>query len=264
MSNPTVSKPDGPFELPKDSELLALQTSFTQHLRNPDAHGVPEGLDERRVGVYSELIFHNISALMSEFFPVLKQMLEQQHWDDLIREFFINWRAETPYFPKLAEEFLTFLVSRPGTNHEPEYLTPLAHYEWLELYLFIHEAEPSRLLLEDQDLLTTPITLSELAVPAAYQFPVHQIRQDWQEAQAPTYLLVFRDSTDSIRFFELAPLSYELLAAMSENENGIVAEQWLKEKAKELGQKEAGFITYGIDLLKQFNKENLINAGTHQ
>lgn len=248
--------------LPPDSELLALQTQFTQHLRNPDTYPVPEGLDDRRVGIYSELIFHNISALMSEFFPVLEQILSNEDWDKLIREFFINWRAETPYFPRLAEEFLAFLMSRPGTNHEPDYLLPLAHYEWLELYLFIHEDELPEQLLDEKTLNTGRLKLSELAVPAAYQFPVHQIKTDWKEKTTSTFLLVFRDKNDSIRFFELAPLAYELLSAISASEEGVFAEEWLKEKAQELGQDETSFVTFGLELLKQFNGENLIYAVT--
>lgn len=250
--------------LPPESELLALQTSFTQHLRNPDTYPVPDGLDTRRVGIYSELIFHNISALMSEFFPVLKQMLTEQDWDRLIREFFINWQAETPYFPRLAEEFLTFLMSRPGTNHEPEYLVPLAHYEWLELYLFIHEDELPTTSLDEHTLRTHPLKLTDLAVPAAYQFPVHQIRQGWEQEQTATHLLVFRDGGDGIRFFELAPLAYELMAAMQTSETGISVPDWLKHKARELGQDETGFLNFGLDLIQQFNKENLIYAAPRQ
>jgi hypothetical protein len=250
--------------LSPDSELLALQTRFTQHLRNPDTYPVPDGLDSRRVGVYSELIFHNISALMSEFFPVFKQLLLADEWDRLIREFFINWQAETPYFPRLAEEFLTFLMSRPGTNHEPNYLVPLAHYEWLELYLFIHEDELPAAKLDEDTLESGLLKLTELAVPAAYQFPVHQIRQDWEEQQAATYLLVFRDDTDAIRFFDLAPLAYELMMAMKESEFGINVPDWLKHKAKELGQDETGFVNFGLDLIRQFNQEKLIYAATPQ
>ena len=201
---------------------------------------------------------------MSEFFPVLKKMLDEASWNDLIREFFINWRAETPYFPRLAEEFLSFLTSRPGTNHEPEYLTPLAHYEWLELYLFIHEDELPDEPLTEAELSNKPLKLTELAVPAAYQFPVHQIKQDWEEIERPTYLLVFRDKSDSVRFFELAPLAYELLADMLTSELGIEVEPWLKQKAQEVGQDEQVFVQFGMDLLKQFNKEHLIYAGTDQ
>lgn len=248
--------------LPPNSELLALQTQFTQHLRNPDTYPVPAGLDDRRVGIYSELIFHNISALMSEFFPVLRQMLSNDDWDQLIREFFINWRAATPYFPRLAEEFLAFLMSRPGTNHEPDYLLPLAHYEWLELYLFIHEDELPEQQLDEKTLNTARLKLSVLAVPVTYQFPVHQICSDWEEQDASTFLLVFRDNSDSIRFFELAPLAYELLSAISASEYGVIAADWLKEKAQEHGQDETSFVTFGLDLLEQFNKENLIYAVT--
>ena len=246
--------------LPPDSELLALQTEFTQHLRNPDTYPVPRGLDQRRVGIYSDLIFNNISVLMSEFFPVLKQVLSDDEWDRLIREFFINWQADTPYFPRLAEEFLAFLMSRPGTNHEPEYLVPLAHYEWLELYLFIHEDELADAPLDEERLATARLKLSELAVPAAYQFPVHQIKADWQEQQTASYLLVFRDSHDAIRFFELAPLAYELMAAMQASDTGIIVSDWLQQKARDLGQDETGFINFGLDLIKQFNREKLIYA----
>ena len=195
---------------------------------------------------------------------MLHQILDDSDWDRLIREFFINWRAETPYFPRLAEEFLAFLMSRPGTNHEPEYLQPLAHYEWLELYLFIHEAELPDSILDTNELISAPLKLSELAIPIAYQFPVHQIREGWEQQNAATYLLVFRDSSDSIRFFELTPMAYELLAAMTESKDGIIATQWLKQKAATLGQDETGFVNFGLDLLQQFNREHLIYAETGQ
>ena len=58
--------------LPPDSELLRLQTDFTRHLRNPDVVPIPQGLDPRRVSIYSELIFNNISNLMSEYFPLTR------------------------------------------------------------------------------------------------------------------------------------------------------------------------------------------------
>jgi len=126
---------------PPDSELLKLQTDFTQHLRNPDLHPVPDGLDPRRMGIYSSLLFNNISALASEFFPVVHAITSSEDWDSMIREFFINYRAKAPYFRKLADEFLQFLIGREGNNCTPDYLVPLAHYEWIELCLYTSEAE---------------------------------------------------------------------------------------------------------------------------
>ena len=243
--------------LSPDSELFQLQSSFTGHLRNPDLVPVPEGLDKRRMEIYSGLIFHNISSLMSEFYPVIYSLSSKQVWDELIREFFITYRAETPYFPRLSEEFLHFLMARKGNNETPDYLLPLAHYEWLELGLFISEAELADQALDEESLGTQKLHLSELAVPVAYQYPVHQIQVGWQEHEQPTYLLVFRDQSDSVRFFELQPLAYELLKAM-QTQDGLYIVDWLSQKAEEFKQQDVqAFVEAGIGLVQQFNQEKL-------
>lgn len=246
--------------LPPDSELLQLQTRFTQHLRNPDLHPVPDGLDPRRMGIYSSLIFNNISALASEFFPVIHSITDPEDWQALIREFFINYRAETPYFPKLADEFLQFLMGRKGNNQAPDYLVPLAHYEWIELCLYTSEAELGE-KLSPEALTTQRIHLCELAIPVAYDFPVHQIQKAWVEEIKPTHLLVFRDQTDSIRFFDIQPLVFELLKEMSQPA-GTLIESWLTSKAKEMNQTPEMFIDFGMGLINKFNDERLLEAVT--
>jgi hypothetical protein len=244
-------------QLTADSELFQLQNSFTGHLRNPDLVPVPDGLDPRRMEIYSNLIFHNIASLISEFFPVIYSMSTEEEWENLIREFFITYRAETPYFTKVAEEFLQFLLSRQGANETPSYFISLAHYEWLELGLFISESELPEKSLDETYLNTQTLHLSELAVPVAYQYPVHQIQDGWEEHEQITYLLVFRDKDDGVRFFELQPLAYELLSAMK-NEDGINVVDWLRNKALEFKQSDVDtFVNAGLSLIKQFNQEQI-------
>lgn len=245
--------------LPPDSELLRLQTNFTQHLRNPDSVPVPEGLDPRRMGIYSSLIFHNISSLVSDFFPVIRSLMTDDEWDSLVREFFITYQAETPYFPKLADEFLQFLLGREGANHTPDYLLPLAHYEWLELCLFLSESELPGSPVDPESLQSKRLELTDLAIPVAYDYPVHQIRSDWVENECPTYLLLFRDKTDSVRFFEIQSLAFELLTAMRDN-NGVHVSDWLANKADELNQNVGSFSAFGMKLMQQFNSEHLISC----
>lgn len=243
--------------LPTSSELFQLQSSFTGHLRNPDLVPVPEGLDPRRMEIYSKLIFHNISSLVSEFYPVIYSMTPEEEWDRLIREFFITYRAETPYFPKLAEEFLQFLLGREGANDTPDYFLSLAHYEWLELGLFISECELPAQILDETKLRNDTLQLCELAIPVAYHYPVHQIQPEWDEQEQTTYLLLFRDLDDAVRFFELQPLAYELLKTMQEN-NGLNVVEWLSAKAVELNQSDVdAFVNGGIGLIQQFNQERL-------
>jgi len=243
--------------LSPSSELYQLQSNFTGHLRNPDLVPVPEGLDPRRMAIYSKLIFHNISSLVSEFYPVIHSMATEEEWDRLIREFFITYRAETPYFPKLAEEFLQFLLGREGANDTPDYFLSLAHYEWLELGLFISESELPNEILDEASLKNNTLRLSELALPIAYNYPVHQIQSGWKEHDQATHLLLFRDSDDSVRFFELQPLAYELLKAMQDS-SGLKIVDWLRDKAIEFNQSDVdAFVNAGIGLVQQFNQEKL-------
>ena len=88
------------------AELLTLQRAFTEYLRDPDHVAVPQGLDQRRISVYSGLIFNNISALLTDFFPVIHSILAAQTWDAMIRDFFISHQSQTPYFPEISGEFV--------------------------------------------------------------------------------------------------------------------------------------------------------------
>ena len=173
-----------------------------------------------------------------------------------MRTFFIQHRAKTPYFPRVAEEFISFLMAREGANDDPGYMLPLAHYEWLELYLFTHESELPTSSVNTDDFHHKTVQLTPLATPVAYEFPVHQIQPGWVEQQQASFLLVFRDASDGVRFFELKPLAFELLHAMQSEPINVV--NWLTDKAKALNQPELNFIKLGLDLIEQFNKEKLI------
>jgi uncharacterized protein len=90
----------------------ALQHAFTAHLRDPDHVPAPKGLEDRRVGIYRELIFNNVESLLAGYFPVLHRLLPTSHWKGLVRDFFVRHRARTPLFMELAQEFLDFIQSR--------------------------------------------------------------------------------------------------------------------------------------------------------
>lgn len=245
-------------------ELLTLQKAFTEHLRNPDNVPVPAGLDKRRMRVYSELIFNNVSALLSDFFPVIKSLLPAPAWDAMVRDFFISHQSETPYFMELSGEFVEYLAGSQLTSQLPGFLIELAHYEWIELALFTLDEELPEAPVAAIDLANSPLTLTSLAAPLAYRYPVHQISPDFQPGSAgeqPTYLLVTRNSEDAIRFFELQPLSYELLNAIEQNP-GLIVSEWLSDSAArfQVSDKDQ-FLRNGIDLLASFNDQHMFTTG---
>lgn len=243
------------------SELSALQKAFTSHLRDPDHVPVPAGLDERRMGIYSDLIFNNVSSLLSDFFPVIRSLLTEERWLQMVRDFFISHESQTPYFMELSGEFAQYLSQSQLISDLPGFLPELAHYEWIELALFTMEEELPEAPVAEDRLGEVPLALSPLAMPLAYQYPVHQISPDFQPTapgDAPSCLLVLRDVSDSVRFFELQPLSLGLLNEIQQNP-GLIARDWLRDVA-EANQVEdiEGFICNGIDLLQSFNQHHVL------
>ncbi len=239
------------------TELARLQSNFTEYLRDPVHAPLPAGLDKRRMGVYSDLVFNNLSGLLKAFFPVVKSILSSSQWDSLVRDYFISHQSQTPYFPKIAKEFVQYLSHRQLSRHLPGFLTELMHYEWMELELFTRDAELPDAPINRSQLGSTPLTLSLLAEPLAYHYPVHRIRKDFQPTapdEVPVHLLVLRDKTESVRFFELEPLSFELLHDMRKKP-GLIVLDWFDEIAEHLEvENKSQFTTKGIAMLELFNE----------
>lgn len=61
--------------LPKFKEA---QYGFAAHLRDPANQPAPEGIEDRRMKIYRDLFFNNVSGLMAQTFPVLNQLLSEE------------------------------------------------------------------------------------------------------------------------------------------------------------------------------------------
>ena len=196
--------------------LRELQISFAAHIRNPDVVPAPTDVEDRRMQIYRELFFKNISKYLASNFPVLKKIYSEAGWQKLARDFYTEHRAHTPLFPELPKEFLRYVQEqRVGRAGDPAFLLELAHYEWIELALTLDTHEIDELEFNTQgDLLEGIPVLSPLAWPLAYTFPVHRIGPDFQPEEAPaepTRLLAYRNRNDQVKFMEINPVTWLLL-----------------------------------------------------
>ena len=192
------------------SELLREQQfSLARHLRDPQRHAPPPGIEARRLKVYRELFYSAIEGLLAGSFPVLRQTLGEPRWHARVRDFYANYRSQTPLFTEIAEAFIDYLQ---GIELDAPWQLELAHYEWIEAQLYLSDAEdPAH---DPQgDLLQGEPLLSCTARVLAYRWPVDRIGPDYQpqEAPEPTLLLVYRDAGLQVRFARLAPMAYRLL-----------------------------------------------------
>ena len=202
-------------------DLRSLQEGFANHLRDPERHPAPGDVEDRRMAIYRDLFFRNLSNLIARSFPVLRKLYDEEAWATFMREFYATHEFHTPLFPEIPREFLQYLQEERGAREsDPPFLLELAHYEWVEIALDLDETDLDALPVDrDGDLLAGFPVLSPLAWPLAYRFPVHEIRPAFQPAEPPeqpTHLLVYRDREDAVRFMRLNNVSMRVVLLLKD------------------------------------------------
>jgi hypothetical protein len=245
--------------------LHQQQSSMGQYLRDPEHCAPPAEMDPARAQVYRDLVFANLSSLLSGTFPVLVRILGDEDWRALVRIFLRDYRARTPKFGEIAQEFVEFLADEPPALSDgswPPFMVELAHYEWVEMALQQSDAEP--LVVDDVALLLDRVLqVSPLAWPLAYAWPVHKVGPGYLPdvlPDQPTLLLVRRDEDWSVRFSGLSPLAWRLLQRIGEFP-GLTGLAQLQGLAVEVGVVgDLGFLEGGVGLLRQMHGEGVVGV----
>lgn len=219
------------------SDLRQQLHALAAHVRDPEAHPGPPGIEARRLKIYSDLVYNNLDGLLAGNFPVIRKILDDADWRSLVRGFLSRHHSHTPIFTELGREFIAFLDAEAGSYPARPWLAELAHYEWAELGLQLSEsvAPPHD---ADGDVLEGVPVLSPLAWPIAYEWPVHRIGPDFQPDQPPprpTQVLLRRESDGRVHFSLLSPLLYRLLELIGANTRRS-GRDLLRQLAGEAGQ----------------------------
>jgi hypothetical protein len=245
------------------NNLQQQQQALTRYLRDPEQQATPADMNAARVEVYRDLVFNNVSQLLSETLPVLIRIIGEPRWRLLVRGFLRDWRAQTPKFAEIAGEFIAYLAAQPQVLQQgqwPAFLLELAHYEWVEMIL--QQSDASALPLTDPALLLhRPLQVSALAWPLAYVWPVHELdphNQPDTPPTQPTLLLVRRTEDFSVKFSLLSPLALRLLQRIGEFAalTGLEHLQGLAEEARQAAS--AAFIANGVALLRQLHEDRVV------
>lgn len=200
----------------QEPSFQAFQRAFTAHIRNPKTCPRPQNVPVRRMAVYTEIVYNNIESTLAACFPVAKSILSTRKWQALVCSFMAEYRASTPLFREISQEFLQHLAAMDTTKLKlPEFLPSLLHYEWVELALSVLDVTVK--VDVPEDILHTPLRLNPALYLLQYAYPVHQISVDFQPkkpAKMPTYLLVFRNANHQIQFIELNPITFQLVSIL--------------------------------------------------
>lgn len=244
-------------------DFRAIQRAFAAHLRDPDTQPAPAGIEARRLAIYQELFFNNVEGLLRGFFPVLHALYDPDDWRALVRAYYAMHRAETPYFLRIAEEFLAYLETGHAPRPcDPPYLRELAHYEWLELALDVaEEALPASGHDPAGNLLDGVPVVSPLVVLARYDWPVHRIAAQARDvAPEETFLVVYRDRGEQVRFQALNAVSARLLSLLqADAEGSLTGRDLALQIAAELGSPDPAAVLAGAaDTLAQWRDRDIL------
>jgi hypothetical protein len=245
-----------------DETFIKEQHTFTQHIRDPENAPAPEGIESRRISIYTDLIFRNIENFIANSFPVLRQVIHDDGWHIILRGFLKKHISRTPYFPKLPLEFLNYLEQEQDEIELPAFCIELAHYEWIEISLSFDPREISfKNVDQNGDLLKGIPVLSLLAQPLIYQWPVHKISSNFvpkEKPDKPTYLIVYRDHLYDVGFIELNQIAAKLIEELQKNTDKI-GEKILLDIAKQLQHPDPKVVIKGgSEVIQDFKKKDIL------
>lgn len=242
-------------------DFKSKQDEFTAYIKDPQNNPVPADVKESRMVMYRELFFNNIESFLSGNFPVLRKILNDQQWLALVQDFFAKHVCQSPHFSQIPEEFLDYLQNERSSLGDLPFMLELAHYEWVEMALSIAKEEVLSGNLDLNNFFKQTISLSPLAWPLAYQYPVHKIAPVFLPLEAPeqlTFLIVYRNSEDDVNFIEITPITYRLLEIIQENET-LVVQDCLQQVAKESNHPDPEMIIAGgLQILKELAEKTII------
>ena len=236
------------------------QRAMARHLRDPEHVPGPQGVEPRRLKIYQDLVYRNIEGFISNGFPVLRSLYEEQDWHSLVRAFIEGHRCQSPFFLEISQEFLQFLMQEFQPREcDPPFLTELAHYEWVELALDVaceilpEQTEPVG------DVMSAVLSLSPLAWSLGYRFPVHRIGPGFRPAEPAEacYLVVYRDRVDSVHFMELNAATARLLELFRDNRE-VTAGALLEQLAGELGLAEPTVLEFGARQVEKLFEQSIL------
>ena len=200
-----------------DTGFQSFQRALGRHLRDPQHTPRPAGVPARRMAIYNELLFNNLTGFLDPCFPVCRALLGATRWRRLCRTFYRDWTLHTPWFREIPREFARYLAAGGISQRLPAWLPELAHYEWAELAVDIMDCT-SPAHDSAGDPMHAPIVLNPALMNLAYNWPVHRIGPDYRPRKAAaTHLVVFRDADEQVQFTAINPVTGHLLARLAEH-----------------------------------------------
>jgi len=240
--------------------LAEIQHQFAANIRDPDGSKIPQNIEPRRMKIYQELFYNNIEGFLSDIFPVIRSLYQDNDWQKIVRDFMMAHPCQSPLFAEIPVEFMDYLsgAGKKWLEQKP-FLLELAHYEWIELAVsYADETAHARAHGCGSWMNSRPV-LSSIVQLLSYRFAVHEIDSERQPAtvpDTPTFLAVFRDSgKETTGFLALTPVTHRLLEA---SDGTILARVIVDQLAREMERSGSELYQFADGILDELYRKGLI------
>lgn len=270
---PFAQKPE---ENPR-TDFIAYQRHFVDYLRDPDGNEDLSKQLPKQIGIYARLLHNKFEDSLNICFPVCRELLGLERWQQLVTLFIKEHRCESPLYREIPDEFIDYLLNEKPGLVLPDFLKELAHFEWMELVLETAQGKLFDANLEPADLFAAVPVINPVLTVLTYRYPVHKMMpqseswlrwQNWQQTvpvdeNAPVYLFGIRDDQYRIQFIETNPATVRLVELLQEGFR--TGEQAASQLALELRSKDNGqFLEFCHETLDRLRQQDIIIGTQHE
>lgn len=137
------------------TSLLDSQQQFYRAIF--DKNQTMAGIDDSRLNIYRQTIFHSLHTALSTSYPVIGKLVGAEFFRFLAKQYIQHYSSVSGDLNRYGDVFFQFLQSLPVTAELP-YLADVAQLEW-----YVQLAENSR--------DTTPFPIEKLMAVAPEHYP---------------------------------------------------------------------------------------------
>lgn len=235
------------------SSLAEQQAAFAKLVRFPDLENSLEA-EDRRLAIYRRLVFNNVFGLVSRAFKRTYALVGVEVFRGWVREFIQQGVSRTPYFSEISDEFDRWM--------QHQVTDPVVRE------LISYERAIIALDVDAQDLPEFHVEFSSedeiIVQPASrllhFQYPVHLVKADeaHRPEHEPTWLFIFRNPHNKLRFKQLSPAAFALMTLLRE---GASLRDACAQLANALNSDLATLEAFASDLLIGLQKEGGVLGG---
>ncbi|MEQ3696816.1 MAG: putative DNA-binding domain-containing protein [Pseudomonadales bacterium] len=221
---------------------LAASVRFKVHDESLD-------VEARRLAIYQRLVFNNLFGLLSGGYKKLRRAMGDEQFRKLVRAFLESGVSQTPYFAEISGEFLSWFVQQEA----PKWQHELAEYERAGIAIDIETMDwPSAAAIESRP---DGVHFSPAIALLSFDYAIYEASEGVAPPKQPTYILLYRNPHNKLRYKLLNAASFSLLALLLQDQN---LSEVLLTLATSMGVESHRIEAPAMDLLAELQREGAV------